>query len=161
MEKLTLKDSTELNILDGATTNIMQIVISAVSDFENVYNALTDDNLAEVSISTSGGEICSKLKNKTLTSATVETVTIDEADMLVITIVLRDISTIEQRLTTVETTQELQDEAITELAMMATEQEKTLVNFYVYRIKKDKLKLEEVPDKWLAEVKAVLDSESE
>ena len=117
MEKLVLKDNEEIEILNGATENCIKVPCSTTEEAAEIASKLTEENLAEFSILTEDGQICTTLTDKQLNKYTVY-LTDGIAEFM-----LKDIDTISKRLATLEATQETQDIAITELAEMAAESE--------------------------------------
>lgn len=116
MEKIVLKDGTEIEILNGATENCIKVSCSTTEAAE-IAKKLTDNNLTEFSILTEDEQVCTILKDKQLDKYTVYLAG------GVAEFVFKDVDTVSKRLTELEATQEMQDEAITELATMAVESE--------------------------------------
>ena len=104
MEKVVLKDGTGLEIQNGATENTLTM-------------QLTEENLSEYKILTASGVECTTIKDKYVKSYTVNT------EENTVKFNLADVDTVSKRLAELEATQEIQDEAFTELAAMAAESE--------------------------------------
>lgn len=117
MEKVVLRDGTEIEICNGAVENCITATYSTLEDVAVIVGKLTEDNLEEYKILNSAGLECCTLTNKCLESFTVYPNTSRAVFNLV------DVDMIAKRLAGLEETQELQDAAITELAEMAVEQE--------------------------------------
>lgn len=113
MEKIKLKDGTEIEILGGATSNSVSVQYEQLADLDSCVNVLTEDNLEEFSILNESGEVCTTLTNKYLSS-----ISINPTDK-VATFYLANVDMIAKRLAALEATQEIQDEAIVELAELA------------------------------------------
>lgn len=112
MEKIKLADGTELEILGGATSNNVSVQYEQLADLDSYVNAFTDENLEVFSILNEGGEACTTMTNKYLSN-----ININPTDK-VATFHLADVDMIAKRLAELEATQEIQDEAIVELAEM-------------------------------------------
>lgn len=112
MEKIKLANGTELEILGGATSNSVSVNYEQLADLDTYVNNLTEDNLEEYSILNESGEVCTTLTNKYLSS-----ISVNPTDK-VATFHLADVDMMAKRLAALEATQEIQDEAIVELAEM-------------------------------------------
>lgn len=95
MEKLQLSNGEQIEILNGATENSVKVEVETQELFLEIYNKLTDDNLAEISYLNESGVLCAIDKDKTLYKAELETVTDEETEesKLIATFTLRDIDT--------------------------------------------------------------------
>lgn len=80
MEKLELKSGEQIEILDGASENSVKVAVESVEAFKELYNKFTDDNLAEISLYNESGVMCAIYKDKTLSSAQLETATGEETE---------------------------------------------------------------------------------
>lgn len=117
MEKVVLKDGTELEICNGATENTLTIELSEENTLDALVGVMTESNLSEYRILTESGIECTTIKDKYVKSYTVNT------EENTVRFNLADVDTVAKRLAELEATQALQDEAITELAEMAAESE--------------------------------------
>lgn len=117
MEKILLKDGTEIEIINGATENCIITECSNLEEVGTIADQLTEENLEEYKILNSAGLECCTITNKYLESFTVY------PNKGQVQFNLADVDMIAKRLANLEETQELQDTAITELAEMAAEQE--------------------------------------
>lgn len=117
MEKLVLKDKTELEIKNGATENTLTMELTEENTLEVLVGVMTESNLSEYKILTANGVECTTIKDKYVKSYTVNT------EENTVKFNLADVDTVAKRLAELEATQALQDEAITELAEMAAESE--------------------------------------
>lgn len=117
-EKIELKDGTKFEIENGASENNIQIVISNVDGFADVFRKFTEPNLESYKIKNSDGLTCSIKENKYLVDAIVEE---RKSDMLV-TFRLADVDMTQKQLnelkssvSKLEASQDIQDEAINDL----------------------------------------------
>lgn len=117
MEKVVLKDGTGLEIQNGATENTLTMQLTEENTLEKLVATMTEENLSEYKILTASGVECTTIKNKYVKSYTVNT------EENTVKFNLADVDTVSKRLAELEATQEMQDEAITELAAMAAESE--------------------------------------
>ena len=117
MEKVVLKDGTEIKIINGATENCIIVNCSILEEVGEIADKLTEENLEQYKILNSAGLECATIENKHLQSFTVY------PDKGQVQFNLTDVDMVAKRLDALEETQEVQDMAITELAEMAAEQE--------------------------------------
>lgn len=103
MDKIVLKDLSELSILEGSSTNCFQVEGTTREELAILCNRLTKDNLSEYSIYNSAGLLCSIYKNKELSRSYIDEKT-EEGVGLLFTIELAPVSNIEKRLNDVEET---------------------------------------------------------
>lgn len=115
MEKVVLKDGTEISILDGATENSITVPFEEESEVAGIAENFTAENLAEFKIYNASGVLCTTIANKKAKSYTTN------LEEKTVTFNLENVSELENRVSELEATQEMQDIAITELAEMATE----------------------------------------
>lgn len=116
MEKVVLKNGEEIEICNGAVENCITVTCSTLEEVGTIADQLTEENLEEYKILNSAGLECCTITNKYLDSFTVY-LNKGQAQFN-----LADVDMTEKRLKSLEETQELQDEAITELASMAAEE---------------------------------------
>lgn len=117
MEKVVLKDGTELEIQSGATENTLTMQLTEENTLDKLVATMTEENLSEYKILTASGVECTTITDKYVKSYTVNT------EENTVKFNLADVDIIAKRLAELEATQEMQDEAITELALMAAESE--------------------------------------
>lgn len=117
MEKMKLKDGTEIEIMNGAIENYITVVCNNMEEVGEIADNLTDENLEEYKILNSSGLECCTLENKHLESIIIY------PDKGYAQFNLTDVDMVAKRLEALETTQETQDEAITELAGIIAEGE--------------------------------------
>lgn len=117
MEKVVLKNGEEIEIINGATENCITVNCSTLEEMKNIAGTLTDENLESYKILNSEGLECCTIENKHLESIIIY------PDKGQVQFNLADVNMVAKRLEALETGQEMQDEAITELAAMAAEGE--------------------------------------
>ena len=117
MEKVVLEDGTEIEICNGAAENCITVPFTEETEVSEIAGKFTQKNLKEFKLLNASGALCTTITNKKLKTYTVN------MEEKTVTLSLEDVSELENRVAELETTQELQDEAITELASMAAEQE--------------------------------------
>lgn len=64
MEKIRLKDQTEVNVEGGMTENHFEVVVTGYDKMKELYSSLTEENLSEFEILNDAGLVCAVLKNK-------------------------------------------------------------------------------------------------
>lgn len=117
MEKIILKNKTEIQVEGGTTEFQFSQIVNNLADAQTVIESLTEDNLETFELQNEDGEILATIENKYFASATVTTS--DEGYN--VTYKLANVDLVEKRLNQLETTQEEQDEALVELAEMVSE----------------------------------------
>ena len=115
MEKVVLKNGEEIEIVNGATENCITVEASTQEKIAEIVGNLTEENLEEYKILNSAGLECATIENKYVDSYTVY------PRKGHVQFNLADVDMVAKRLTELETTQEMQDVAISELAETATE----------------------------------------
>jgi hypothetical protein len=103
MDKIVLKDKTEILIREGSGTNIFQVEGKEREELIELCKQLTKENLSEYCIYNSAGLLCSIYKNKELAGSHIDEKS-EEVEGLLFTIELAPVSTIEKRLADVEET---------------------------------------------------------
>lgn len=68
MEKIRLKDQTEINVEGGMTENNFTTIVEGYDAMKNLYDSLTEENLSKIEVINEGGLVCAVLKNKRLAS---------------------------------------------------------------------------------------------
>ena len=117
MEKIVLKDKTEINVNGGTTENQFSQTVENLADAQTVIDALTEDNLETFELQTENGSTLATIENKYFSNAVV-TVTEDGYN---VTFNLANVDLVAKRLAQLEATQEEQDVALVELAEMVSE----------------------------------------
>lgn len=119
MEKIKLKNKMTLNIENGSTEHSIAVVVSNVSEITPYIEALTKENLERFEILNDNDLVTAVLSSKYLSSFS--GVPVGDAGNYKITFYFENVDMIAERLAELEATQELQDEAITELAGIVAE----------------------------------------
>ena len=117
MEKLVLKDKTEISVNGGTTENQFSQTVTNLADAQTVIDSLTEDNLETFELQTEEGNTLAAIENKYFTSAVV-TVTEDGYNVI---FNLGNVDLVAKRLAQLEATQDEQDAALVELAEMVSE----------------------------------------
>ena len=114
---MILKDETAIELEAGASLGAIQVSASDRSAMLQIWEKLTEDNLAEVQIKNGSGLIVGTYKDLILVSET----SVVAADGTVITkYCLREKTEVEKRLDNVEAGQAIQDEAIVDLGEVSS-----------------------------------------
>ena len=127
MDKIKLKDGTELNIEIGATESCIAVVTNDLTIVDTYVKSFTKDNLVKAEILDEDGNVILILKNKYLFGFDGTDVK-GEDDNYIVCFRLLDVYTLEERIAMLEAenaelkaSQEIQDEAIIELADIIAE----------------------------------------
>ena len=115
MEKIKLKDETEIVIYDGAAENSITVPFEEETEVAGIAENFTAENLAEFKIYNASGVLCTTIANKKAKSYTTN------LEEKTVTFNLEDVTELESRVSELEATQEMQDVAIMELATMTAE----------------------------------------
>lgn len=126
MEKIKLKDGTELNIENGATESCIAVVTEDLTIIDTYVKALTKENLSQAVVVDENDSVISKIKNKYLTGF--DGTQVVESTDFIVCFRLSNVYTMEERIAMLEAenealraSQEIQDEAIVELADIIAE----------------------------------------
>lgn len=111
-DTLILKDGTTIELEAGASLGAIQVLAIDRSAMLQIWDKLTDENLAEVQIQNGSGLTVGTYKDLVLVSET-SVVTADKT--VVTTYNLREKTDVEKRLDNVEAGQQIQDGAISDL----------------------------------------------
>lgn len=114
-DKLILKDGNEIELEAGASLGAIQVLSTNKEAMVATWDKFTDANLSEVQVKNSEGLTIGSYANLTLVSET-STVQLDAS--ILTSYCLRHKTDVENRLDTLEIGQEVQDGAITELAVL-------------------------------------------
>lgn len=117
MEKIVLKDKTEINVNGGTTEKQFSQTVENLADAQTVIDALTEDNLETFELQTENGSTIATIENKYFSNAVV---TVTE-DGYIVTFNLANVDLVAKRLAQLEATQDEQDTALVELAEMISE----------------------------------------
>lgn len=114
---MILKDETAIELEAGASLGAIQVSASDRSAMLQIWEKLTEDNLAEVKVKNGSGLTVGTYKDLVLVSET----SVVAADGTVITkYCLREKTEVEKRLDNVEAGQAIQDEAIVDLGEVSS-----------------------------------------
>ena len=117
MEKLVLKDKTEIIVNGGTTENQFSQTGESLADAQTVIDSLTEYNLETFELQTEDGNTLATIENKYFSNAVV-TVTDNGYNVI---FNLGNVDLVAKRLAQLEATQEEQDVALVELAEMVSE----------------------------------------
>ena len=117
MEKLVLKDKTEISVNGGTTENQFSQTVESLADVQPVIDSLTEDNLETFELQTEDGNTLATIENKYFSIAVV-TVT---GNCYNVIFNLGNVDLVAKRLAQLEATQDEQDAALVELAEMVSE----------------------------------------
>ena len=117
MEKLVLKDKTEIIVNGGTTENQFSQTVTSLADAQTVIDSLTEDNLETFELQTEEGNTLATIENKYFQNAVV-TVT---GNCYNVIFNLGNVDLVAKRLAQLEATQEDQAVALVELAEMVSE----------------------------------------
>ena len=116
-DTLILKDGTTIELEAGASLGAIQVLAIDRSAMLQIWDKLTDENLAEVQIQNGSGLTVGTYKDLVLVSET-SVVTADKT--VVTTYNLREKTDVEKRLDNVEVGQAIQDGAIADLGEVSS-----------------------------------------
>lgn len=117
MEKLVLKDKTEIIVNGGTTENQFSRTVTSLADTQTVIDSLAEDNLETFELQTEEGNTLATIENKYFSNAVV-TVT---GNCYNVIFNLGNVDLVAKRLAQLEATQDEQDAALVELAVMVSE----------------------------------------
>ena len=66
MEKIVLKDKTEILVEGGMTESNFKTIVVGYDAMKTLYDSLTEENLSRIEIVNEGGLVCAILENKRL-----------------------------------------------------------------------------------------------
>ena len=118
-DTLVLKDGSIIELESGASLSALVVLSSTTEDFVATWNKFTVENLSEVRVKSGSGVVVANYTNLVLVN---ETSTITD-DGISTVFKLREKSEIEIRLDAIEAGQEIQNEAIDDLATVVAESE--------------------------------------
>lgn len=114
MEKIVLKDKTEILVQGGTATNVFTTVVAGTEGVKSLLDSLTEENLSNVEMQNEAGLVCAVWENKML--GNVNLVNIVKTNNWKITVTLADKDPLLIRLETLEAGQEVQNDAIAEMS---------------------------------------------
>ena len=116
-DKLILKDGAAIELEAGASLGAIQVSASARSAMLQIWEKLTEGNLAEVNIQNGSGLTVGSYKNLVRVS---ETSIVKKDGTVITTYCLREKTDMEKRLDNVEAGQAIQDGAIADLGEVSS-----------------------------------------
>lgn len=116
-DKLILRDGAAIELEAGASLGAIQVSASDRSAMLQIWEKLTEGNLAEVNIQNGSGLTVGIYKNLVLVS---ETSIVKKDGTVITTYCLREKTDMEKRLDTVEAGQAIQDGAIADLGEVSS-----------------------------------------
>lgn len=114
MEKIVLKDKTEILVEGGTTTNVFTTIAQGTAGVKTLLDSLTEDNLSNVEMQNEAGLVCAVWENRQLD--TVNTNKIEKTDNWVVTVTLKEKDALLVRLEALEADQATQNDAIAEMS---------------------------------------------
>ena len=114
MEKIVLKDKTEILVEGGTTTNAFTTVVQGTEGVKALLDKLTEENLSSMELKNEAGLVCAVLENRTLNNVNVIKIEKTENYKAVVTLVEKDAVLL--RLEALEAGQALQDNAIADMS---------------------------------------------
>lgn len=117
MDKLILKDKSELELETGASLENIGVIFASRGKMLAAWERLTEDNLAEVQIKSGSGTTIGRYSDLVLVS---ETSTVDKSGMVRTSFRLREKSVIEKRMDKMEDTQGMIMGAIEDLGAVTS-----------------------------------------
>lgn len=114
MERIKLNDGTILNIEGGSTENSVSVVVDTLDTLNTYVEAFTEENLTRFEILNDADLVTAVITDKYLASFTGTPVR--ETENYTLMFNFGNVDTVSARLDALEEEQEIQDEAIQELA---------------------------------------------
>ena len=114
MDKLILKDGTEISILAGAALSEVKVRSENKVGMLAIWEKMTKDNLSEVLIKNDAGLTVGAYVDLVLEKETSEE---QEDGAIITTFCFREKTSVEKRLEALEESQQIQDEAIVDLGV--------------------------------------------
>lgn len=127
MDKLILKDGTEITLETGASLGNLTVISEDRAAMLETWEKLTQDNLAEVCIQNGAGLTVGRYKDLVLIS---ETSIVQQDGTVHTTFRLREKDTLEKRMDAVEAGQAVQDETIADMGEELTNTQLGLAEAY-------------------------------
>ena len=91
MEKIILKDKTEIAVEGGMTANNFVTIAVGYNAMKELYDSLTEENLSHIEVINDGGLVCAVLENKRLSKKRTFEL-IDGTENLKVEVTLEDIN---------------------------------------------------------------------
>lgn len=118
MDKMILKDGTEVTLEAGSSLTDIRVASASREAMLTVWEKLTPDNLAEVTIKTDAGLTVGEYTDLILEA---ETSVVDSAGAVATSFRMRQKTDAEKRLDALEAGQEIQDGAIADLGEVTSQ----------------------------------------
>ena len=114
MEKIVLKDKTEILVEGGTTGTTFATIVAGTEGIKTLLDKLTEENLSSMELKNEAGLVCAVLENRTLNNVNVIKIEKTENYKVAVTLVEKDAVLL--RLEALEEGQTLQDNAIAEMS---------------------------------------------
>lgn len=114
MEKIVLKDKTEILVEGGTTTNTFTTIVAGTEGVKALLDSLTEENLSDMEMQNESGLVCAVWENKILEN--VNAVNIVKTNNWKVTVILADKDPLLMRLEVLEAEQATQNDAIAEMS---------------------------------------------
>lgn len=114
MEKIVLKDKTEILVEGGTTSNTFITVVEGTEGVKALLDNLTAENLSSIELKNEAGLVCAVLENKELHNVNVVNITKTNNWKIVVNLTEKDLLVI--RVEALEAGQALQDDAIADMS---------------------------------------------
>lgn len=114
MEKLILKDKTEILVEGGTTTNKFTTTVVGTAGVKSLLDSLTTDNITSMELQNEAGIVCAVLENKEVENIIISK--IQRTDNWRVSVSFDEKDMITQRLEKLEIGQVLHDNAIAEMS---------------------------------------------
>ena len=114
MEKIVLKDKTEILVEGGTTTNVFTTIVQGTEGIKTLLDTLTEENLSNMEMQNEAGLVCAVWENRQLDN--LNTNKIEKTDNWRVTVSLKEKDTVTLRLEALEAGQVLQDNAIADMS---------------------------------------------
>ena len=114
MEKIVLKDKTEILVEGGTTTNVFTTIVQGTEGVKTLLDKLTEENLSSMELQNEACLVCAVLENRILNNVNVVKIEKTENYKAVVTLVEKDAVLL--RLEALEAGQALQDNAIADMS---------------------------------------------
>lgn len=114
MEKIVLKDKTEILVEGGTTGTTFATIVAGTEGIKTLLDKLTEENLSSMELKNEAGLVCAVLENRQL--GTVSINKIEKTDNWKVTVTLKEKDAITLRLEALEAGQALQDNAIADMS---------------------------------------------
>lgn len=114
MEKIVLKDKTEILVEGGTTSNSFTTIVVGTEGVKGLLDSLVEENLSIMELQNEADLVCAVLENKVLDS--VNTAKIDKTENWKVTVTLKEKDALLVRLEALEAEQATQNDAIAEMS---------------------------------------------